>query len=336
MVLGTLARLPPSSMLVLALAPPLSLIALIGAMSWSRKGIRIVSYEKAAAALGCAALGLVLLRQPVMPVLDIAMLGVGTFLALGRVGCLCASCCHGRRAAWGIRYSWAHAAGGYPARWVGVRVFPVQILDSLATATAVAVGTVVQLGPHAVGTPLVAWLCVYGVLRFPLEFIRGDDARPYLLGASEAQWTSAVTTAGAALYRPSPGTMGVAFLLGLGLLALVFARVSGRWAGWRFGRRIWLFSAAHLAEVDRTLERLIADGAAVVTREGVAMSLGSRSDGAFDLKVSLERSSLSLGEVSALGRQLGREWTVVSLPDEEHPWSLVVVRQLDPESLSAS
>lgn len=73
-----------------------------------------------------AALFLWLTHQPILFYLDITILGIGTFLFCGRIGCLMVGCCHGRPYHWGVCYRPEHAAVGFPPYYVGVRLFPIQ------------------------------------------------------------------------------------------------------------------------------------------------------------------------------------------------------------------
>lgn len=327
MVLARNGRLGARAALTLALAPAASF-----PISWKLSSIllgrhRIVFYEKAAAALACTALVLLATGQPVAPVLDVAMLGIGAFLAVGRIGCLGAGCCHGRRARVGVRYRWAHAAWGYPARWVGLPVLPVQLLDGAASALATVLGALVALTPHRDGSPLVTYVCAYGAARFALEPLRGDDARRYFAGLSEAQWIATASTLAAAAYHPSVGSLAVAVALALTTAALVAARRAGRLPG------IWLFSAAHLAEIDRVLSALQVDGPPATTTEGVSLSLARRADRCFELRLSQRERLLGGRLMCALGHQLGRDWTVVDSADGDLP-RLIILRQVPPESVT--
>lgn len=133
-----------------------------------------------------------LLDQRVLPYLDVIALGIGTFLAFGRIGCLLVGCCHGRPARWGIRYSSSHADCGFPSHYVGVRLFPIQAVESLFVFSLVAIGIAIVWKGAAPGTVLTFYLAAYAVGRFFIEFARGDAARPFLFYFSEAQWTSAL------------------------------------------------------------------------------------------------------------------------------------------------
>ena len=84
-----------------------------------------VFYRDAITALLFVALVLRLLHRPVLPYLDVTILGAGLFQAFGRFGCLLVGCCHGRPSRFGLRYSYRHAQTGFPSYLVGVRLFPI-------------------------------------------------------------------------------------------------------------------------------------------------------------------------------------------------------------------
>jgi prolipoprotein diacylglyceryltransferase len=129
-------------------------------------------------------------HHPVLPHLDIAILAIGLAQAVGRVGCLIVGCCHGRPCKWGIRYTDQHAVSGFPRYLVGVRLFPLQALESLFVLCMVVAGTARLLNGSAPGAIFSCYVVVYAVGRFSFEFMRGDTVRPYWRGFSEAQWTS--------------------------------------------------------------------------------------------------------------------------------------------------
>jgi hypothetical protein len=125
-----------------------------------------------------------LLRQPVLPSLDLLVLGLGLSIAVGRIGCLAAGCCHGRPARWGVCYGQAHVDDGFEPYLAGVRLFPVQVLASLWAFFVTGVGVVLLLSDLPPGTALGWYVVAYGVGRFLQEFLRGDAGRRYLLGFS--------------------------------------------------------------------------------------------------------------------------------------------------------
>jgi Prolipoprotein diacylglyceryl transferase len=150
----------------------------------------LIYYHQEIAVLVLAALFLQVTHQPVLAYLDIEALGIGAFLACGRVGCLLVGCCHGRPCRWGTKYKEEHARAGFPPDLVGVRLFPIQIVESVMVACLVICGVILLLSRRHQGEAFVFYLVTYGAGRFILEFLRGDRGRAYLWGFSEAQWTS--------------------------------------------------------------------------------------------------------------------------------------------------
>lgn len=156
----------------------------------------LIYYHHEIAILIVAALTLRLLGHPILPYLDVVILGVGLFLACGRVGCLMVGCCHGRPHPWGVAYRPQHAEAGFASELVGVRLFPVQAVESLFVFGVVLLDSALVVSGRPPGEALAIYVFAYGAARFFLEFARGDADRPYFKGFSEAQWTSLVLMAG--------------------------------------------------------------------------------------------------------------------------------------------
>lgn len=139
-----------------------------------------------------AAIVLRLLQQPILPYLDVMILGIGIFLACGRLGCFMVGCCHGQPHRWGVRYRREHAAAWFTPYFVGVRTFPIQLVESLYVLGAVIVGMILILSRHPPGTALAWYVVTYDVGRFFFEFLRGDSNRPYYHGFSQPLWISPI------------------------------------------------------------------------------------------------------------------------------------------------
>jgi hypothetical protein len=151
---------------------------------------KLIYYHHETAVLLISAAVLRVLGQPVLPYLDITILGIGAFLVFGRLGCLMVGCCHGAPAPWGVTYRPEHADAGFPDYLVGVRLFPAQAAEALAVLTIVSAGISMVLRGEPSGSALAFYVVSYGAVRFALEFARGDAARRYFVGSSEAQWFS--------------------------------------------------------------------------------------------------------------------------------------------------
>ena len=198
-------------------------------------------------------------------VADIATLGIGTFLVFGRLGCFAVACCHGRPSRFGVVYGADHVRVGFWARWQGRRLWPTQLVESVASLVLVVVGLVV--GWTKPGLPAVIYIAGYSVLRFALELVRGDTFRPYRLGLSEAQWTSPATALACAIWRPSLATIAIAAALVVAAGVLVALR-----------HRRELFAAPHLAELDRAC----AKAERTETSLGVSISRHDLADSRID------------------------------------------------------
>ncbi len=115
----------------------------------------------------------------------VAAPGVPLFHVFGRVGCFLAGCCWGVEVPWGIVYT--HSPGAPN----GVPLLPVQLVEAgfnLLLFLALAL-TARRLPAPQKWLVLPAYLTVYAVFRFVIEFFRGDRVRGvYLLSTS--QWVS--------------------------------------------------------------------------------------------------------------------------------------------------
>ena len=216
---------------------------------------RLIYYHHMAAVLAETVLLAHLLNQSVLAGLDLACIGVGLFLAFGRIGCLCAGCCYGRPWSKGISYSTKHVRKGFPPYLTGVKLLPVQALESAGVLILVVAGIAVVVADGPAGSALVVYCGGYALLRFGLEFLRGDPDRPYFRGYSEAQVTSLAMAAGIAAggltgvlpggYVPiiPPGAMAVSQVL----------RFRGES---RAGLRRRLLHPRHIKEMASALQRM--------------------------------------------------------------------------------
>jgi prolipoprotein diacylglyceryl transferase len=151
---------------------------------------QLVYYRHEVAILITVAITLWVSGQPLWPYLDITILAIGVLLACGRIGCLMVGCCHGRPSPIGPRYTPDHAAAGFTDYYVGIRLFPIQLLESAWVSGTVLVGIGIVLSGAAPGEAFAWYVVVYDVGRFTFEFVRGDPDRPFIAGFTEAQWTS--------------------------------------------------------------------------------------------------------------------------------------------------
>jgi hypothetical protein len=175
---------------VITLSSMATFLALVFATKFATGEERIIYYHHEIAAILVAGVVARLFHVPALPYLEVTILGIGVFLACGRIGCLMVGCCHGRPFAWGICYREEHAREGFAPHLVSVRLFPVQALESLWVLLVVMVGAVFVLQGRPTGSALAWYTITYGAARFCFEFARGGSDRPYTWGFSQAQWLS--------------------------------------------------------------------------------------------------------------------------------------------------
>jgi phosphatidylglycerol:prolipoprotein diacylglycerol transferase len=136
--------------------------------------------------IGAIVAAFVLLRRYRIPFLRTAdalapSLALGHFF--GRLGCFAAGCCYGAecREPWGVTFTnpLAHSISGTP---LGVPLHPTQLYEAaLNIANYAFLAWLYRRRPRP-GAVLAAYLMVYGVGRFTIEYFRGDADRGFVLG----------------------------------------------------------------------------------------------------------------------------------------------------------
>ncbi len=157
---------------------------------WILKEEIIVYYHHEIVIMITCAFVLFLLNRPILQYLDITLLGIGVFVIFGRVGCYSVGCCHGRPYKHGVIYGEDHVKKGFTWYYKNVPLLPVQLIESGYVLLTVITGALILFSHKQPGTVIIVYTVFYGLMRFTLEYFRGDPERPFWLGLSEAQWTS--------------------------------------------------------------------------------------------------------------------------------------------------
>ena len=240
--------------------------------------------------------------QPVLAFLDITVCGLALFTAVARIGCLMVGCCHGRPAQHGIVYGPEHRRHGVPAYLVGQDLIPVQALEALGCAVLTVITTVAVLTAAAPGTAFTIFIAGYALLRFGLEWLRGDLARRYAHGLSEAQLISLALAVGVG----AGGVTGVLPGGGWTLVpaAILIAAAALTIAGWVPGRRE-LLAPVHVHELAHRVGRLeLSESGRVittVTSRGLTVSMGETEQYAhYSLSAGVPLSDESGRQLAAL------------------------------------
>lgn len=280
------------------LIPPIAFLIAVTAASAIVRRERIVFYQTAIAGVVATAVVSAIAGVRVARLVDLATLGIGTFLVFGRIGCFAVGCCHGTLGR-GVVYGPAHVRAGFWARWEGRALWPVQLFESAASAVLVVAGVIAAGVP---GTAAILYIVGYAVVRFALELIRGDAPRPYWRGVSEAQWLALASAIACAAWRPHPIVIAAAAALAVATAVLV-----------RRADRRELFLSPHLHELDAVCNRVLADPAHArrETSRGVALSCYAMPDGRLDWVMSSNHRAWSVAAGRRLAIALWREHEVV-------------------------
>ena len=132
---------------------------------------------------------------------DVLAPGVALGQSIGRLGCFSAGCDYGKATTlpWGVAFTsnFAHEVTGVP---LGVRLQPAQLYESLATL--VIFGVLLWWFPkkRRDGDIFLAYVGMYAVARFLLEFTRGDEDRGFVFHhlLSTSQFIALLALAGIA------------------------------------------------------------------------------------------------------------------------------------------
>jgi phosphatidylglycerol:prolipoprotein diacylglycerol transferase len=124
--------------------------------------------------------------------------------AIGRLGCFSAGCCYGKPAdvPWAVTFR-----DTYAARTVGTPIdtalHPTQIYESLATFAIFFLLLKLADRKRFDGQVTLAYVGLYAVVRFTIEFFRGDAVRGTVFGwLSTSQFIAALMLVGVALVLP--------------------------------------------------------------------------------------------------------------------------------------
>ena len=275
---------------------------------------------------------------------EAAVVGIGVFLVFGRLGCFRVGCCHGRPSRYGIRYSRAHAEAGFASHYVGVPLFPIQLLGSAADLALVVLSAIVLSLGHRPGEVIAFYFSIYAAARFFVEFFRGDGARPHKFGLSEAQWIGwAILVATTIWGSGSPTGFFAIYAAGLAVVTtvsifIVARRKTLRWSPWG------LRQPSTVAIVAKALAELLPDNAFVsgsAPRVAAAPPFNfsmSRDDQAERFGLSVEDDiPLTLAGARAIAKTIAelRRSAVLSVVSGSRPGFYLLNLSI-PESLQAS
>jgi hypothetical protein len=278
--------------LVALLGPPLAFLAVVTVATAIKGHEWIVFYQAAAGAVAAVVIAGLAIGGDLPRLLDIAVIGVATFLVFGRIGCFHVACCHGRPARRGVTYDERHVALGLWAACARRPLLPVQLIEAVGVALLVAAAL---LGAAVPGRAAAIVSAGYAVLRFALETVRGDPVRPVGLGVSEAQWWCTAVAAITAIALPAWWTVAAAAVIAVAAVALVVTR-----------HRRELVEPYHAQDLDAVCAAVLADTAHTrrATALGLAATCHPLPDGRLDWIWSSSHPAWSASAATRLARTL--------------------------------
>lgn len=118
------------------------------------------------------------IEKTVVPVIP---LGHG----IGRIGCLMAGCCHGMPYDGPLAVHYPNSVLGLPKEQ---GYFPVQALEALLNVGICICLVALEKRIKKKNMLIFSYLGIYAVVRFCLEYLRGDEIRGIYFGLSVSQW----------------------------------------------------------------------------------------------------------------------------------------------------
>lgn len=153
----------------------------------SQIGIGLVFYGGLFGAfVGCIIYGK-LLRKDIRDMLQMTVPCIPLFHFFGRLGCFFGGCCHGiENERFGIAYTNSVSAIN------GVPYLPIQLYEAIGNLIIFIVLLIRDNKARSCYEPIGIYAVSYGVMRFVLEFFRGDSIRGHLGALSTSQWISII------------------------------------------------------------------------------------------------------------------------------------------------
>lgn len=125
---------------------------------------------------------------PILKTSDFLIVGLPLGHALGRIGCFLAGCCYGRptELPWGVAFTDPHSL--VAPNLLGVHLHPTQLYEAVGNTLLFLLLHFSSKKAHKPGTILTEYVVCYSLMRFVIEFFRGDFRGAYMWGMSPSQW----------------------------------------------------------------------------------------------------------------------------------------------------
>lgn len=108
--------------------------------------------------------------------------------AIGRIGCFCAGCCYGKE------YHGFGSITFYNTQYAptGIPLFPTQIVESICNFIIFIIILITYKKYIGTYKTIGLYFILYSIVRFVLEFYRGDLIRGIIFSLSTSQWISII------------------------------------------------------------------------------------------------------------------------------------------------
>lgn len=128
--------------------------------------------------------------QPVLDFLDSIAPSIGLGHFFTRIGCFLNGCCYGRPTdlPWGVKFP----PGSNPARHYTGHIHPTQLYESLSGIVLFTILYFLFKNRKFKGQVFFSYLLMYSVIRFTIEFFRGDSIRGVYGPLSTSQWIGVI------------------------------------------------------------------------------------------------------------------------------------------------
>lgn len=120
--------------------------------------------------------------------------------AIGRIGCFLAGCCYGKMSHSFLAVKFNNPESLVPHSLHGVGLYPTQLMEAAANFILFFILAKIYKSQHKQGTVITTYIIGYGLIRFAVEFFRGDDRGAFILGLSPSQFIAALLICAAAAF----------------------------------------------------------------------------------------------------------------------------------------
>lgn len=131
-------------------------------------------------------------RLPTAELFDALVVGVPLAMIFARIGCIAQGCCFGAPVGW-LPFGMVYGAQTHPYRALAGEgykmaaghtplLFPVELAEGLGSILIFVALLYVRRRKHVPGQVFTAYIFLYSLLRFALEWVRGDTERGIWLG----------------------------------------------------------------------------------------------------------------------------------------------------------